>query len=100
MIEQSKEKKEKEASKEQLDEDIIKELTFAEKIALIKTIGNEIMANSERKYRKINDLLMFTKEPKEVDVVLKAIEELAKVFKEIIPSYRIREEQSLDKVDD
>ena len=44
--------------------------------------------------------MMFTREPKEVDVVIKAVEELAKVFKEILPSYKVREEQSLDKVDD
>ena len=45
-------------------------------------------------------MILFTQEPKDVDIVLKAIETLAKVFKEIIPSYRIREDASLDTVDD
>lgn len=45
-------------------------------------------------------MILFTQEPKDVDIVLKAIETLAKVFKEIIPSYRIREDASLDAVDD
>ena len=83
-----------------MDMDTMKELTFAEKIALVKAIGSEIIANSEHKYRKLNDLLLFTQEPKEVDVVLKAVEQLAKVYKEILPSYRIREDASLDTVDD
>lgn len=100
MFEKLREKKETEANKDQLDTDTMKAMNFAEKIALIKSIGNEIIANSERKYRKLKDLLLFTQEPKEVDVVLKAIEQLAKVFKEIIPSYRIREDASLDMVDD
>lgn len=67
-------------------------MTFSEKIALIKTIGGEIIGNCEKSYRKLKDLLLFTREPKEVDVVLKAVQELARCFKETIPSYRIRED--------
>lgn len=45
-------------------------------------------------------MFVFTKDPKDVDVVHKAIGALCKVYVDIIPSYRIREDQSMDKVDD
>lgn len=75
-------------------------LGFAQKVSLINTITNEIISDSEKKYRKLKDLMMFTEDPKDVDIVLKSIEALGKVFLEIIPAYRIREDLSKEKVDD
>lgn len=43
---------------------------------------------------------MFAKDPKDVDIVNQAISCLCKVFVDIIPSYRIREDQTVDTVDD
>lgn len=46
------------------------------------------------------DLLALTRDKKDIDVVLKAIELLCKVYLEIIPSYRLREDASTNVVDD
>ena len=43
------------------------------------------------RYRKLRDLLTFCEDPKDVDVVLKAVSALCEIFTDIIPSYRIRE---------
>ena len=72
----------------------MKTLTFSEKLSLVKLIANEIIADTEKKYRKINDLLLFTEDPKDVDIVLKAVQELCRVYVEIIPAYRLREDAS------
>ena len=47
----------------------MKALNFAQKINLIKKIGDDIINDSEHKYRKINDLFIFTEDPKSIDVV-------------------------------
>lgn len=52
----------------------MKELNFAQKISLIKSIADEIIHDTDKKYRKINDLLLFTEDPKNIDVVLKAVQ--------------------------
>lgn len=44
--------------------------------------------------------MLFTEDPKDVDIVQRAIEALCKVFMEIIPAYKLREEASKDVVDD
>jgi hypothetical protein len=44
-------------------------LNFAQKISLIKKISDEIIMDSDKKFRKINDLLLFTEDPKSIDVV-------------------------------
>lgn len=87
-------KKQTESYKEQLDADIIKEMSFASKISLVKTIADEVIHDTDKKYRKINDLLLFTEDPKNIDVVLKAVQQLCRVFVDIIPEYRIREDAS------
>ena len=76
------------------------QLSFGEKISLIKLIASEIIEKPELKYRKINDLILFTEEPKDVDVVLKALQELCRVYLEIIPAYKLREDASTNNVDD
>ena len=76
------------------------QLSFGEKISLIKLIASEVIEKPELKYRKINDLILFTEEPKDVDVVLKALQELCRVFLEIIPAYKLREDASQNTVDD
>jgi len=50
------------------------DLGFAEKLNMIKAIADEIIFDTDRKYRKINDLILFTEDPKDVDVVLKAVQ--------------------------
>lgn len=83
-----------------MDEETLLEMSFAEKVLLIKKITEEIITDADRKYRKISDLFVFTKDPKDVDIVHKAIQSLCEVYIEIIPAYRIREDQSKDTVDD
>ena len=86
--------------KEQIDRDTLLKLSFPEKLSLVKSVADEIIFNTERKYRRINDLIVFTEDPKDVDIVLKAVQQLCRVFVEIIPAYRIREESSKGLVDD
>jgi hypothetical protein len=69
-------------------------MSFASKISLVKTIADEVIHDTDKKYRKINDLLLFTEDPKNIDVVLKAVQQLCRVFVDIIPEYRIREDAS------
>jgi len=57
---------------------------------LIKSIGNEVISNPDEKFRKLNDLLLLCKDPKDIDVVVKAIAKVCEVYCDIIPSYRIR----------
>ena len=37
-------------------------------------------------------MLLFTEDPRNIDVVLKAVQQLCRVFIDIIPEYRIRED--------
>ena len=67
------------------------EMSFAEKIVIVKAIKNELISFPAYRYRKLRDLLTFCEDPKDVDVVLKAMAALAEVFCDIIPSYKIRE---------
>ena len=75
-------------------------MTFAEKLNMVKETADGIIYHTERKYRKINDLILFTEDPKDVDIVLKAVQQLCRVFLEIIPAYRIREDTQSQHVDD
>ncbi len=84
------EQKKIDKNKEQLSRELVKDLTLADKIGLSSTIANEILTNPEEKYRKLNDLLVLCKD-REVDVIVKAVEALCKVYKDIIPAYKIRE---------
>ena len=45
-------------------------------------------------------MFIFTEDPKSIDVVQKAIQMLCKVFLEIIPAFRIREDANAKNVDD
>jgi len=49
-------------------------MSFAEKLNAVKETADGIIYNTERKYRKINDLILFTEDPKDVDIVLKAVQ--------------------------
>lgn len=51
----------------------------------------EIMSAPEEKYRKLNDLIMLCSDPKNIDVVIRAIKALCEVYCDILPAYRIRE---------
>ena len=77
-----------------------KALSFSEKMELIKVLADSIIANAEQKFRKLGDLIALTEDPKSVDIVLKACDELCRVFCEILPSYRLREDSSTTTVDD
>jgi hypothetical protein len=91
FLEVQNKKKTTEGYKEQLDASIVREMSFATKISLVKSIADEIIMDADKKFRKINDLLLFTEDPKSIDVVLKAVQQLCRVFVDIIPDYRIRE---------
>ena len=94
-------KKAEEEDKEQLDANSLLQMNFAEKLNMVKELADSIIFDTEKKYRKVKDLLIFTEDPKDVDVVLKAVQQLCRVFLEIIPAYRIREDmQGGNQVDD
>jgi hypothetical protein len=57
----------------------------------VKAIGQEIISFPAFRYRKLKDLLKFCSDPKDIDVVLKAVNQLCTVFCDILPSYRIRQ---------
>lgn len=76
---------------DQLDDEILQQLTFADKIGLVKAIGEEIISFPAFRYRKLKDLLKFCSDPKDIDVVLRAVTQLCTVFCDILPSYRIRQ---------
>jgi len=95
------EKVQAELDRETNDAETLHNLSFAQKSTLITKLTQEIIEASERRYRKINDLILLTEDPKDVDIVQKAIEALCKVFLEIIPAYRLREDLNKnDSVDD
>lgn len=75
-------------------------MSFAEKLVWVKELADDIIGDSEHKYKKIDDLIVFTEDPKDVDIVVKAVQQLCRVFLEIIPSYRIRDGANTDQVDD
>lgn len=58
---------------------------------MIKVIADEIISYPAFRYRKLKDLLKLCGDPRDVDVVLKAVAALCEVFCDIIPSYRIRQ---------
>ena len=86
-------KKQQETSnKELVTQELLPELSFAQKISLIKATKNEIISYPAFRYRKLRDLLTFCEDPGSIDVVLKAVTALCEVFCDIIPSYRVREQ--------
>jgi hypothetical protein len=80
-----------EANVEQIDDEVLAKLTFADKIGLVKAIGQEIISYPAFRFRKLKDLLKLCSDPKDVDVVLKAVNQLSVVFCDILPAYRIRQ---------
>ena len=68
-------------------------MNIAQKLSLIKSTKVEIIQGPEQKYRKLKDLLLFCSDPRDIDVVIKALKALCDVFCDILPSYRIREEK-------
>lgn len=48
----------------------------------------------EERYRKLKDLIIFCSDPKDIDVVIKALKVLCDVFCDILPGYRIKEQKS------
>jgi len=84
-------KKQELANREQVTPELIEAMSFAQKINLVKTIKSEIISYPAYRYRKLRDLLAFCEDPKDIDVVLKAVTALCEVFTDIIPSYKVRE---------
>lgn len=66
-------------------------MNIAEKLTFIKSTTKEIISSPDTKYRKLKDLLLFCSDPKDIDVVIKALKALCEVFCDILPGYRIRE---------
>lgn len=79
--------------------ELLKEMNLAEKLQFIKGTQMEIIRSPETRYRKLKDLLIFCSDPKDIDVVIKALKSLCEVFCDILPGYRIRE-QKVDVNDD
>lgn len=76
------------------------EMNLAQKLSFLKSSANEIVSAVEEKYRKISDLLLLCHDPRDIDVVLKAIGTLCKVFCDILPTYRIRQQKTDSNEDD
>lgn len=72
-------------------------MNVAEKITLIRLISKEVMADPDHKFRKLKDLLLFCSDPKDIDVVIKAMTHLSEVFCDILPAYRIREHNDVSQ---
>ncbi len=88
------EKKNTEGNKEQLNMDLLKAMNVAEKLTFIKSTASELITAPEDKYRKLKDLLLCCSDPKDIDVVIKAMKALCDVFCDILPGYRIREQKT------
>jgi len=78
-------------NKELMTMDLLKQMNIAEKLTFIKSTQREIISSPDSKYRKLKDLLLFCSDPKDIDVVIKALKALCDVFCDILPGYRIRE---------
>lgn len=74
--------------------ELLKEMNIAQKLSFIKATSSEIITQPEEKYRKLKDLLIFCSDPKDIDVVIKALKALCDVFCDILPGYRIREQKT------
>jgi len=71
--------------------EMMKEMNIAQKLTFIKSTKNELIQSPEEKYRKIKDLITFCSDPRDIDIVMKALNALCDVFCDILPGYRIRE---------
>lgn len=89
-------KKTAEITKPKEEKDIpvidVSKMSFPEKVTTIKLLAEEILHNPEKNHDKLEELMKFTEDAKHFDIVLQALSHLHRVFIEIIPSYRIREE--------
>ncbi len=74
--------------------ELLKEMNIAQKLSFIKATSAELIASPEEKYRKLKDLMLFCSDPKDIDVVIKALKALCDVFCDILPGYRIREQKT------
>ena len=92
-------RKQEAANKEMITPELLSQLTFAQKISSVGAIRDEIISFPAFRYRKLRDLLTFCEDPRDIDVVLKAVTALCEVFCDIIPSYRVRELSDKEKDD-
>jgi len=69
VMKKQEEKRQEESNKEQLDKETLLQLEFAQKVVLIRSIEKEISTDVEKKYRKLQDLMLFTEDPRDVDIV-------------------------------
>ena len=70
----------------------LKTMSFPEKLTALKELAEDILINPERHHKKLDDLFLFTEDAKHFDIVIMALKQLERVFIDIIPSYRIRED--------
>ena len=70
----------------------LKTMSFPEKLTALKELTDDILINPERNYQKLDDLFLFTQDTKHFDIVIQALKQLERVYLDIIPSYRIRED--------
>lgn len=73
-----------------LNDELLKEMKFAEKLNLVKTLTQDIISFPAFSYRKIRDLIKLCAD-NNIDVVLKATASLCDLFCDILPDYRIRQ---------
>lgn len=83
-------KQREEANKDLITDDLMKEMSFAQKITMITTMRNDLIAFPAFRYKQLKDLLKLCGD-QNPDVVLKSTTALCDVFEDILPSYRIRQ---------
>jgi len=82
-------KKHEQTNREMLTDEAMAAMRFPEKLSLVKTLTNNIIAYPAFAYRKLRDLLKLCSDSN-IDVVLKATKNLCDIFCDILPDYRIR----------
>ena len=82
-------KKREASNKEVLTDELITKMTFSDRLQMIKSLTADIVAYPAFSYNKLRDLLKLCADSN-IDVVMKATNNLCDVFCDILPDYRIR----------
>ena len=75
-----------------LTKELLKDISVEDKQDLSKMIANELKSAIETNYKKMNDLLLLCEDNSD-EVVRLTLKNLSEVFCDVLPSYKIREEE-------
>lgn len=71
-------------------------MSVEDKLELSKMIANELKSAIETNYKKMNDLLLLCEDNND-EVVRLTLKNLSEVFCDVLPSYKIREEEKKEE---